>query len=71
MSANWQPIETAPNGYDGDRFHYVLFYGHSRANSFLHPVIVCGYMDHDRKPVQFYQYKLTITHWMPMPEPPQ
>jgi len=67
---HWQPIESAPKGYDGKRFQYVLFWGVSSGRSFDHPVIVCGYMDHDRTPVQFYSYKLRITHWMPLPSPP-
>jgi hypothetical protein len=66
----WQPIETAPKGYDGKRFNYILFWGTSAGRSFNHPVVVCGYMDSERKPVQFYQYKLHITHWMPVPAPP-
>ena len=69
--SGWQPIETAPNGYDGERFHHVLFLGHSSANSFLHPVIVSGWVHHNRKPVQHYSYKLRITHWQPLPDPPK
>jgi hypothetical protein len=69
-SEDWQPIETAPKGYDGTRFNYVLFWGVSAGRSFDHPVVVIGYMDHDRTPVQFYRYKLHITHWRPLPPAP-
>lgn len=66
----WQPIETAPQGYDGQRFHYVLFYGVSKAGSFNHPVVISGFMDSHREPVHYYSYKLRITHWAPHPSSP-
>jgi hypothetical protein len=66
----WQPIETAPDGYTDGKFHYVLFLGVSVSGAFSHPVVVNGWMDSDRKPVQWYHYRLKITHWMPMPELP-
>lgn len=69
--SDWQPIETAPNGYDGTRFHYVLFRGVSAGRSFNHPVYVNGYMGSNREPVHYYHYKLHITHWMPCPEEPR
>lgn len=63
----WQPIATAPQGYDGQRFHYVLFKGTSRARSFFGEVVISGYMDNKNEPVYYYQYKLNITHWMELP----
>lgn len=67
---DWQPIETAPIGYDGKHFHHVLFLGVSRGRSFAGEVIVSGWMDRGRTPVHGYSYKLTITHWRPLPDPP-
>jgi hypothetical protein len=70
--ADWQPIETAPNGYEiGRGFKHVLSLGVSTGRSFDHPVVVSGWMDANRQPVQFYQYRLRITHWQPMPDPPR
>lgn len=66
----WQPIETAPKGYDGHKFTRILFKGYSKASSFSHDVYISGYMDSEREPVYFYRYKLVITHWMPLPESP-
>lgn len=67
----WQPIATCPTGYDGHQFRHVLFLGYSRGRSFNHPVVVSGWMDRDLKPVQYYSYKLQITHWMPLPSLPE
>ena len=67
----WQPIETAPEGFDGKRFHYVLFRGTSKGNSFQGYAHVSGWMDSNRKPVHNYSYVLNIIDWMPLPEPPQ
>ena len=66
----WQPIETAPPGYDWERFHPVLFLGHSKGRSFDGTTIVQGWMSHKREPVHNYNYKLVITHWMPLPPTP-
>ena len=66
-TSGWQPIETAPKGYDGQRFHYVLFRGTSRGGSFAGYAYVSGYMDNNRQPVHSYGYKLHITDWMPLP----
>ena len=63
---DWQPLETAPVGYDGKRFNHVLFRGVSKARSFSGPVYVSGWMDNDRKPVHEYAYKLIITGWKPL-----
>lgn len=63
----WQPIETAPKGYDGQRFHYVLFRGTSRGRSFAGYAYVSGYIGHDRQPVHSYSYKLDITEWTHLP----
>lgn len=67
----WQPIQTAPKGYDGHKWTYVLFWGVSKGRSFAHPVVVSGYMDSNRKPIYYYSYRLVITHWAPMLESPQ
>jgi len=68
----WKPIETAPDGYDGKEFNYVLFRGYSKGRSFAHSVEVSGYMgvdnDGKRVPIHFYAYKLVITHWAPIPK---
>lgn len=64
----WQPIETAPNGYKNNKFIYVLFYGFSK--SLGRSVIVSGWMGSERKPIHNYRYKLSITHWAPFPDPP-
>lgn len=66
--SNWQPIETAPNGYDGTAFHRVLFRGRSKAGSFSGYAYVSGWMDHNRQPVHEYGYKLVIDAWMELPE---
>lgn len=66
----WQPIETAPDGYKDGVFTHVLFLGTSKARSFSGDVVVSGWMDHERKPVHNYSYKLIITHWQPMLAPP-
>ena len=68
--SDWQPIETAPDGYDGKRFHSVLFRGTSRGGSFAGYAYVSGWMDRNRQPVHSYGYKLNITHWMPLPPAP-
>lgn len=65
---DWQPIETAPEGYDGKRFRHVLFRGYSAGGSFAGPVYVSGWMDSERKPVQWYHYKLKITDWTEIPK---
>ncbi len=62
----WQPLETAPVGYDGKKFNHVLFRGVSKARSFSGPVYVSGWMDNNRKPVHEYAYKLIITGWKPL-----
>lgn len=69
--SQWQPIATCPQGYDGKRWTYVLFYGFSKGKSFDHPVCISGWMDSDQRPVYYYSYKLTITHWMTHPDPPE
>ncbi|MDB5349106.1 MAG: hypothetical protein JWN86_353 [Planctomycetota bacterium] len=63
---DWQPLETAPKGYDGVKFNHVLFRGVSKARSFSGPFYVSGWMDNDRKPVHEYAYKLIITGWKPL-----
>lgn len=68
--SEWQDIETAPKGYDGQTWHYVLFRGVSKGRSFPGAVLVSGWMDNSRQPVHNYSYKLIITHWMPLPDPP-
>lgn len=70
--SDWQPIATAPVGYDGTRWTYVLFKGYSKGRSFPGEVVVSGWMGktHEGKlaPVHSYGYKLVITHWRPMLE---
>lgn len=62
----WRPIDSAPKGYDGEKFNYVLFKGYSKSGAFSGFVHISGFMDSDRKPVHFYNYKLIITHWKPL-----
>lgn len=66
----WRPIATAPKGYDGETWTYVLFKGYSKGKSFPGEVVVSGWMGttHDGKlaPVYDYAYKLVITRWRPM-----
>lgn len=67
----WQPIATAPVGYDGNKWTYVLFRGTSKGRSFPGTVVVQGWMGktHDGRlePVHSYAYKLNIDAWMPVP----
>jgi hypothetical protein len=66
----WQPIATAPPGYENGKFHHVLFRGTSRGGSFAGYAYVSGWMSNDRKPMHSYSYKLDITDWMELPPDP-
>lgn len=71
---NWQPIETAPKdgkpflAWDGNRCHYpgvarYVEHGHSgRYQSTLEEIALL---------VRGCYYSMPLTHWMPLPEPPQ
>lgn len=68
---NWQPIETAPST---DFNHRVLLYCVSKSRSFGGGVIIEGYVEEHagRKRWRIgYEYKLTPTHWQPLPRPPK
>lgn len=66
--SDWQPIETAPHGYDGTRFVYVLFLGWSKSGSFGGPVVVSGWMDGHRKPVHSYSSDAALQSAAPSQE---
>ncbi len=70
LAPTWQPIQTCPVGYDGKTWTRVLFKGVSSGRSFDYPAIVIGWKGSDGRLVHNYSYKLTITHWMPLPAAP-
>jgi hypothetical protein len=63
---NWQPMSTAPKGYDGEKWTHILFKATSKAGSFHGVVYVSGWMDHENKPVTNYSYKLNFLGWKPL-----
>lgn len=67
----WQPIETAPRGYNSP----VLFKGYSKAGSFAGPVYISGWVDSEGEVVYWYNYKLRFVGWKPIasiePQPPK
>ena len=70
MTTDWQPIETAPKEGYADLW-VVNRFGQS------YRIADCRYVPHlqtwfenDNDPVGDSIIPLTITHWMPVPEPP-
>lgn len=64
----WKPLSTAPKGYDGGKFHHVLFRGTSKSNSFRGYAYVSGWMAGQNEPVYWYSYKLNIDAWTEIPQ---
>lgn len=62
----WHPMDTAPQGYDGQKWTHVLFKAVSKARSFEGPVYISGWMDHERKPVTNFSYALRYLGWKPL-----
>lgn len=65
----WQPIETCDRlTTPGSERVRVLVYGEMG----IQPGYVVGYPDGDRKAIaEGFHGDWAITHWMPLPEPPQ
>lgn len=61
---SWQPIETAPK--DGT---YFIAYAHTKIP--LIPYVICAFYDGNFRRHVTHQVQSTLTHWMPLPEPPK
>jgi hypothetical protein len=67
--SKWQPIETAPK--DGS-YIMILFDGEHRVVSWVEPIKgarIWHWAERDQIEPSFNP--ALVTHWMPLPEPPQ
>lgn len=64
--SEWQPMETAPT--DGGANHEYLLWDGKQA----HIAAVWWFDDDEHKMPAWFngEYRVTPTHWMPLPEPP-
>lgn len=65
----WQPIETAPK--DGTQFLGIRMGGHNDPTFFLIEGLHMKYATHQTWNGAGGQYGIRLTHWMPLPNPPE
>lgn len=67
--SEWQPIETAPGGGPDRRGPTILVYGQMTGVQFGNAY---RYSDNEMSvSVTGFHGDWTVTHWMPLPEPPK
>lgn len=67
MKAEWQPIETAPAGEAGNPGTYIMLSKQEQGTT-----LVCtGYVNRHGAFEWWGGGMMGLTHWMPLPEPPE
>ena len=74
----WQPITTAPKvrgmrvlGWDGHEISVMSYIDRSKSNCDWKWEVQCDYGGHVTEyDITCKEFDGTITHWMPLPEPP-